>query len=525
MSAQIWSKVALGAVAASLLVGCVAQEVRSAGDPTTPAMINPGALPFVRQADERFQSFQIGFSHLTGGETWKSYDDLPKDGSHLAAGFQAVREARQPKDLSNPRLRALTAALAPLYIRYSGTTANSVYFQDNDEPAAKPPEGFTVVLTRKSWKGAIDFAKAVDAKVLTSFANSEGVRDAEHAWTPRMAAPWLAYTKSIGGEIYAAELFNEPNAPEPPRVPRGHTAEEFGRDFAAFRTFLAPVAPAIKVAGPGTAMMGVGGIPSIETYTPEMYASATPKPNFDIYSYHYYPALAERCAPVGSPQGVTVDQALTAAWFARPDVQFQRQKAVRDSAAPGAPIWLTETGGAACGGLRWQPAFLDMFRYLDTQGRLIKQGLDAMFTHALISGSNGIIDEKTYEPNASYWGAVLWSRLMGNRVLDAGAQRPGLNLYAHCQRGVRGGVTMLAINYGEAATELPITGRAQLYLLTGPELQGRTVLLNGQPLSVGADNRLPAMDPQQVGNGRVNLPGRSIGFITLSAANNRACRS
>ena len=67
-----------------------------------------------------------------------------------------------------------------------------------------------MALTREAWKGAVDFAKAVDAKILTSFANSEGVRDANHAWTPRMAAPWLAYTRSIGGEIYAAELFNEP---------------------------------------------------------------------------------------------------------------------------------------------------------------------------------------------------------------------------------------------------------------------------------------------------------------------------
>jgi hypothetical protein len=514
------------ALAAALLGGCAPLAPRSVNEASArPSALDPASLPFVRHADERFQSFQIGFSHLTGGETWKSYDDLPSDGRPPEGGFQAIREARQPKDLSNPRLRALTAALAPLYIRYSGTTANSVYFQDNNEPASKPPEGFTVVLTRKAWKGAIDFARAVDAKILTSFTNSEGVRDADHAWTPRMAAPWMAYTKSIGGEIYAAELFNEPNAPEPPRIPRGHSAEEFARDFARFRTFLAPLAPSIKVAGPGTATMGVGGIPSIEAYTPEMYAAATPKPGFDIFSYHYYPALADRCAPPGSPQGIAIDQALTPQWLARPDAQFQRQKAVRDRFAPGAPIWLTETGGAACGGLRWQPTFLDMFRYLDTQGRLIRQGLDAIFTHALISGSNGIIDEKTYEPNASYWGAVLWSRLMGNRVLDAGPQRPGLNLYAHCQRGVRGGVTLLAINYGEAAADLPLTGKPQLYLLTAPELQSRTVLLNGQPLSVGGDNRLPAMEPLPARSGMASLPGRSIAFITVADARHPQCRN
>ena len=509
-------------IAAAALAG-VPLTALTAASPA-PVQIRAGSLPLVRTVDERFQSFQVGFSHLTGGETWKSYDDLPKDAPR-PAGIAAIREARAPTDLSNRRLRTLTAALAPLYIRYSGTTANSVYFHDSDTPLpTRPPEGFTVMLSRESWKGAIDFAKAVDAKVLTSFANSDGVRDANHGWTPKMAAPWLAYTKSIGGEIYAAELFNEPNAPEPPRVPRGHTAEEFGRDFAAFRAFMSQAAPGVKIAGPGTAKMGVPGIISIEKYTSEMYASSTPTPKFDILSYHFYPALAERCAPVSSPQGIAVDKALTEEWLARPGKEFQQQKALRDRFAPGAPIWLTETGGAACGGLRWQPTFLDTFRYLDTEAQLAKQGLDAMFTHALISGSNGVIDEKTFQPNASYWAALLWRRLMGTGVLDAGQVQPGLHLYAHCQRGTPGGVTLLALNLEPTAKRLRVGGPAQLYALTGPELQGKTVLLNGKALTLGADDAVPATDPVRVKGSRVTLAPSSVNFITLPKAGNAACR-
>ena len=486
--------------------------------------IRAQAFPLIRVADPRFQSFQIGFSHLTGGETWKAYEDLPKDGAAATASFQGIREARDARDLNSPRLLALTRALAPLYIRYSGTTANSVYFQDNDLPAARPPEGFSVVLTRKSWKGAIDFAKAVDAKVVTSFANSPGVRDGSQAWTMRMAAPWLAYTRSIGGKIYAAELFNEPNAPEPPRIPKGHTPAEFARDYAAFSPAVRQLAPAMKQAGPGSVMLG-GGVGPIGGTGNEDYAAAVPTAAFDIVSYHFYPALAERCAPASAPMGMSADRALSEAWLARPDAEFQRQKVLRDRIAPGAPIWLTETGGAACGGLRWQPTFLDVFRFLDTEARLVKQGLGAMFTHALISGSNGIIDEKTLNPNASYWGAVLWNRLMGNRVLDADANRPGLNVYAHCQRGVRGAVTLLAINYGDTSAKVLLIGRAQLYLLTAPQLQSRSVLLNGKPLSVGSDNRLPEMAPRAISDGVVSLPAHSIGFIALPGAGNRSCRT
>lgn len=102
--------------------------------------IEPSALPPVRQIDERFMSFQIGFSHLTGGETWKSYDELP-DGSNAAQeqGFAAIREPKAATNLSAPKLRKLTRAPAPLYGRHGGTAANSVYFHDSDAPPKAMP--------------------------------------------------------------------------------------------------------------------------------------------------------------------------------------------------------------------------------------------------------------------------------------------------------------------------------------------------------------------------------------------------
>ena len=516
-------------VAAAALVGASALALASAGQcqpaPGSGARsveVKAASLPLVRTIDERFQSYQIGFSHLTGGDTWKAYDALPK--GERPKDVSAVREPRAPTDLTNRRLRALTAALAPFYLRYSGTTANNVYFHDSDTPPpATAPDGYKVVLTRQRWKDAVEFAAAVDTKIVTSFTISEGVRDGAHAWTPKMAAPWMAYTRSIGGEIYAAELFNEPNAPEPPHMPKGFSAADFARDFAVFRASMAQVAPEVKLAGPGNATLGIAGVKSIMGATPEQYAAASPTPKFDIVSYHFYPALAQRCAPADSPQGISADKALTEDFLARPDAQFQEMKALRDRYAPGAPIWLTETGGAACGGLQWQPTFLDTFLYADTHARLAKQGLDAIFTHALISGSNGVIDEKTFEPNASYWTALLWRRLMGAQVLDAGQIKPGLHLYAHCQRGVAGGVTLLAINLENAPADLRLSGPANLYALPSPELQSRTVLLNGKPLAIGAANTLPELSPTSVKGGRVQLAPTSVNFIALPKAGNPAC--
>lgn len=509
----------IGATALAIVPGA-AIVAAPAGAPTL-VEVRPGNLSLVRTMDERFQSFQIGFSHLTGGDTWKSFDAL---GGRPGKTVADVREARAATDLTNRRLRNLTAELAPFYLRYSGTTANNMYFQDNDAPQlAQAPKGYKVVLTRQRWRDALDFAKATNTKVITSFTISEGVRDASHHWTPKMAVPWMNYTRSIGGDIYAAELYNEPNAPEYPELPKGYSSETFARDYAAFRETMGKVAPDVKLAGPGNATLGIPGAETLMKPTPEEYAEAIPRPKFDIVSYHFYPVLSQRCAAADSPQSITADKALDEAFLARPDKRLQSMKALRDRQAPGAPIWLTETGGAACGGLSWQPTFLDVFRFLDTQARLAKQGLDAMFTHALISGSNGVIDEKTFQPNASYWAAVLWRRLLGTRILDAGPNKPGIHLYAHCLRDTPGGIALLAINLQNKSATLGVGGPADLYALTSPELQSKTVLLNGRALAVTANDTLPAMTPARVKGSKITLAPTSIAFIALPKAKNGNC--
>ena len=59
-----------------------------------------------------------------------------------------------------------------------------------------------------------------------------------------------------------------------------------------------------------------------------------------------------------------------------------------------------------------KPIFQPVLDFLDTQGCLAKQRLDVIVTHALISGSSGVIDEKTFLPNANFWwlycGGGIW---------------------------------------------------------------------------------------------------------------------
>jgi heparanase len=59
------------------------------------------------------------------------------------------------------------------------------------------------VLTHQQWRGLIDFSKAVDAGIVTSFATGAGTRNAQGIWTPEQARRFLGYTRSVGGRIVA----------------------------------------------------------------------------------------------------------------------------------------------------------------------------------------------------------------------------------------------------------------------------------------------------------------------------------
>src|SRR5437868_1955942 len=192
-----------------------------------PVLLDPGSMVHLATVDAGYQSYNVEMAEVVGGKFWKPYASLGNIGEpgRPSAGRSkptsttlrigddpALFEARPPADLSNARLRKLAAALGHAYVRVSGTWANSVFFHDSDAPApVASPDGFGSVLTRSEWKGVIDFAQAANAKLVTSFAISAGVRDPSGVWTPDQARELLAYTKSVGGDIAAAEFFNEPS--------------------------------------------------------------------------------------------------------------------------------------------------------------------------------------------------------------------------------------------------------------------------------------------------------------------------
>jgi hypothetical protein len=152
--------------------------------------ITPARMVRIATVDERFQSYNVEMIEVTGGRFWKPY------GSSTSDGHSDLYEHRAPIDLTRPRLRRLAAALAPAYMRVSGTWANATYFADSGSAPSAPPPGFSGILSRRQWHGVVNFSQAAGAQIVTSFAVSPGTRGAAGVWSPDQAHRLLSYTYS-----------------------------------------------------------------------------------------------------------------------------------------------------------------------------------------------------------------------------------------------------------------------------------------------------------------------------------------
>ena len=303
---------------------------------------------------------------------------------------------------------------------------------------------------------------------------------------------------------------NEPDLPAIGGAPAGYGAAAFARDFLVFHAFVKQAAPNVRILGPGT----MGRSPEDSAL---FLASVR---GIDAVSYHFYGALSERCAG-----GHTADAALSDEWLARTAETLAFYAALRDRAAPGKPIWLTETAEAACGGDRWSATFLDSFRYLDQLGRLARSGVQVVMHNTLVASDYGLLDEMTLLPRPNYWAALLWRQLMGTVVLDPGVPvQRGLHVYAHCQRQMPGAVVLLVINNDpQTSHELVLPNSSVRFTLDAATLQDVAVRLNGVLLAAEGPDQLPKLAGVPTNAGSMRFAPTTITFLAVPGAENRNC--
>lgn len=490
----------------------------AASKPSVPSL-QLGRLAKLGSVDARYQGYNIEMVEVTGGRFWAPY------------GGPANERYRQrpPIDLKDSKLIALAKNLGPSLMRVSGTWANNTYLEAEGEHLSAPPPGYVQVLTRQQWTDVVAFSNAVDAPIVTSFAVSNGTRDANGVWTTEQAQRRLELTRAAGGTIYAAEFFNEANMPSAaPEMPKNYHAENYGAEFRIFRDWARKNAPEMKILGVG----GVGeagllnDVPVPAEFGSHVSSEDMMKQNpnsVDAVSYHFYGSVSQRCLGLGIGTAVK-GYALSARWLDLTVRDYKYYAALRDKYEPGKPMWNTETAQAACGGSPWASTFLDTFRYLNQNAALAQLGLQAIQHNTLAASDYALIDRDTMNPRPNYWAAVLWHRTMGTTVLASPrSPSPALRLYAHCLAGKPGGVTVMALNTGEAPQRLGLGGKGLAWTMTGQPVDTRDVRINGKTPGLSPSGELTGLDGDAVA-GSVTVPGQSVAFYAMPGANNQACR-
>lgn len=507
------------AVLAAMLAGCAA--VPEAEEKVAPPMAQAGpyaTLPAIGQVNERFQSYNVEMVEVTGGRFWAPYGG-PED---------EVYRMRPPIALDDPKLRALTRQLSPAYMRISGTWANKTYLPLEGEHISEAPDGYDGILTRDQWREVIAFSKAVDAPIMLSFAVGPGARDEDGIWITDQAQRLADLTKEEGGTIAAVEFFNEPNAAFLSSLPKNYGATDYIRDFRIFHDWVRKALPEAKIFGIGNVNEGSNGdeVPVAMKGTSIIFSKDV-MPNIsgmlDGVSYHFYGTISQRCAGRSRLKPAKQEDALTPAWLDGSLVDLAYIRQLRDAYEPGDPIWITETAQAACGGSPWASSFLDSFRYVNQMALHAQNGVDVIFHNTLAASDYALLDDENFAPRPNYWAALLWDRSMGQTVL-ASPESPSrdVKLYAQCQKGKPGGVTVAAINLGKEQHRLITGPGAQIWTMTAAETTAKTVSINGHLPELLADETLAGLEGKDA-VGSVQIPGTSISFITLPGAGNKAC--
>ena len=491
--------------AVSVLAGCP-----TGGEPPD-VLVQVDTSVAIAQVDERYLSFAVDTAQVLGGRFWNPDSEDATEPEVIV----------DPYDFDRERLRMLAGELSPAILRVGGTAADTVFYDLSETPVDEPPEPYELLLTRGEWQGFAGFASDLGLDLFFTLNVGPGPRDESGDWVPDNSRELMEYASDRGDPVVVWELGNEINGF---LLAHGSilSAEDYAGDLATARALVDELAPDALLAGPSSA------------YWPEIgdmlgfYPAFMPHGGhlLDAVTWHYYPMQSHRCPVASRPAGPEV--MLDPANLDEAHLWSDEVEGLAAEHAPGAPVWLGETGNAQCGG---EPGVSDTwagsFWWLDQLGLLAARDQPVVVRQTLSGSDYGLVHDVTLEPNPDYWISVLHKKLMGNVVLSASVPEVDrLRAYAHCDAsGGSGAVSVALINLSDQSIDVGIDlpGPGTVYELTAFSLDSPVVYLNDDLLEVGgAVPDVVAMGAERE-EARVAMEGRSLAFVRIPEAAAAAC--
>ncbi|XWS17077.1 hypothetical protein CRYUN_Cryun33cG0037000 [Craigia yunnanensis] len=441
-------------------------------------------------------------------------------------------------DLNNNIFLNAVKAFSPLKIRLGGTLQDKVIYDtdDNQEPCTSSfvkntseMFGFTQgCLPMNRWDELNAFFAKAGAKIifgLNALAGRSIKSDGSTvgAWNYTNAESFIRYTVGKNYAIHGWELGNELCGSG---VGARVTANQYAADTAALQSIVQTIYRDVDLK---PLVIAPGGFYDSNWF--KEFIDKTTK-SLDVVTHHIYnlgPGVDDHL----------VEKILNPSVLDGESRTFSGLHNIIKSSTTSATAWVGEAGGAYNSGHNLVTnSFVFSFWYLDQLGMASKYDTKTYCRQSLIGGNYGLLDTATFVPNPDYFSALLWHRLMGRNVLPtrfAGTKK--IRSYTHCAKQSKG-ITLLLINLDTSTTvqaklafnstmtlqhkhrsrtlhhthsshktmiiQLPQGSDAEIsreeYHLTAKDgnLHSRTMLLNGNILSVNSSGIIPPLEPLHV---------------------------
>ncbi|GAB4854608.1 hypothetical protein Ancab_023190 [Ancistrocladus abbreviatus] len=471
-------------------------------------------------------------------------------------------------DLNNSILVNAVKAFSSLKIRLGGTFQDDVIYQTTEQQPC--PQTFIAnasqyffghnpgCLSLARWDELNNFLlktgdmatfglNALNGRTIYSNGSAIGV------WNSSNAESLIRYTASNGYNIIGWELGNElTGGASSPSV----TPEQYAADVSALGDLIQEIYGGSETI---PLVIAPGGVFDHDWFS--IFLNQTTNP-VQVITHHVYNLGSGYSANLA--EKILDPQVLNGVAY-----NFGGLQNLLNNTGSLAIAWVGEAGGAYDGGQDLVTnAFVMSFWYLDQLGMSATYNTKAYCRQSLVGGNYNLLDADTFIPNPDYYSALLWHRLMGQRVLSTTFNGTNnIRTYAHCSKQSRG-ITLLFLNLdGNTTVEAsvstkcgPITisqneqvmattgnpynrrfGKLNLdglfpinneeyvreeYHLTAQngDLHSQIMLLNGNVLNVTSSGDIPPLDPAIVSQSNpVIVAPFSVVFVHFPTIDAVAC--
>ncbi|KAL6577765.1 hypothetical protein OROMI_010093 [Orobanche minor] len=345
-------------------------------------------------------------------------------------------------------------------------------------------------------------------------------------WDPRNALEFMNYTASKGYKIDSYEFGNELCGEG---VGARVGAHQYGKDVTVLKNLTEGLYPADN-STTRPKLLGPGGFYDSRWFN--IFLNTSGREVVDGLTHHLY--------SLGSGNDPTIIDKVQDPEFL--DQVYSTYTNISNSIklfGPWTSAWVSEAGGAYTSGSKnVSRSFADGFWYLDQLGIAASHDTKVFCRQTLIGGNYGLLDTTTFIPKPDYYGALLWHRLMGTKVLAASHRGSKyLRVYSHCSKNTTG-ITVLMINMsnstrfeatvvvGDSQPYTDVNHKREEYHLTPKEgnILSDVVLLNGTPLNLTESSDIPALNPKLIDpKSPIIIAPNSIVFATLKDVPAAAC--